>query len=84
MSILLELTPELEGWLKAHVATGDFASIEEAARRLIAERIAERAAEEQSAGRQALLVDELSDAELAAIAATEMHPRHGHLDNELR
>lgn len=84
MSILLELTPELEGWLKAHVATGDFASIEEAARRLIAERIAQRAAEEQGAGRQALWVDELSDAELAAIAVTEMHPRHSDLDNELR
>jgi antitoxin ParD1/3/4 len=42
----ITLTPEQETWLKAHVATGDFASIEEAVRRLIDERIAERAAEE--------------------------------------
>ena len=42
----ITLTPEQETWLKAHVATGDFASIEEAARQLIDERIAERAAEE--------------------------------------
>ncbi len=44
MSIVL--TREQEAWLKAHVERGDFASIEEAARQLIDERIAERAAEE--------------------------------------
>lgn len=42
----ITLTPQQEAWLKAHVASGDFASIEEAARQLIDERIAERAAEE--------------------------------------
>jgi antitoxin ParD1/3/4 len=42
----ITLTPEQESWLQAHVASGDFASIEEAARQLIDERIAERAAEE--------------------------------------
>jgi antitoxin ParD1/3/4 len=42
MSITLTLTPEQEAWLHAHVATGDFASVEEAARQLIEERIAER------------------------------------------
>jgi antitoxin ParD1/3/4 len=42
----ITLTPEQEAWLGAHVASGDFASIEEAARQLIDERIAERAVEE--------------------------------------
>jgi antitoxin ParD1/3/4 len=40
------LTSEQEAWLKAHVERGDFTSIEEAARQLIDERIAERVAEE--------------------------------------
>jgi antitoxin ParD1/3/4 len=39
----ITLTPEQEAWIKAHVATGDFASIEEAARQLIDDRIAELA-----------------------------------------
>jgi antitoxin ParD1/3/4 len=42
----ITLTPEQEAWCKAHVARGDFASVEAAARQLIDERIAERAAEE--------------------------------------
>ena len=42
----ITLTPEQEAWLKAHVAAGEFASLEEAARRLIDERIAEIAAAE--------------------------------------
>jgi antitoxin ParD1/3/4 len=40
----ITLTPDQEAWLCAHVATGDFASVEEAARQLIDERIAEIAA----------------------------------------
>jgi antitoxin ParD1/3/4 len=44
--MLITLTPDQEAWLQAHVARGDFASVEEAARRLIDERIAERAAED--------------------------------------
>ena len=43
----ISLTPEQQAWLHAHVARGDFASVEEAARQLIDERIAERAIEEQ-------------------------------------
>ncbi len=39
--MLIALTPEQEAWIKAHVATGDFASIEDAARQLIDDRIAE-------------------------------------------
>jgi antitoxin ParD1/3/4 len=45
-SMAITLTPEQEAWCKTHVATGDFASVEEAARQLIDERIAERATEE--------------------------------------
>jgi antitoxin ParD1/3/4 len=41
----ISLTPEQEAWLGAHVARGEFPSIEDAARQLIDERIAERAAE---------------------------------------
>jgi antitoxin ParD1/3/4 len=42
----ITLKPDQEAWLKTRVANGDFASIEEAARQLIDERIAERVAEE--------------------------------------
>jgi antitoxin ParD1/3/4 len=42
----ITLKPDQEAWFKTRVASGDFASIEEAARLLIDERIAERAAEE--------------------------------------
>lgn len=37
----ITLTPEQETWIKAHVAVGDFASVEDAARQLIDDRIAE-------------------------------------------
>ena len=39
----ITLTPEQETWIKAHVASGDFASVEEAARESIDDRIAELA-----------------------------------------
>ncbi len=42
----ISLTPEQQAWLHAHVARGDFSSVEEAVRQLLDERIAERAAEE--------------------------------------
>jgi antitoxin ParD1/3/4 len=42
----ITLTPEQQALLSNYVARGDFPSIEEAARQLIDERIAERAAEE--------------------------------------
>ncbi len=44
--MMISLTPEQQAWLDAHVSRGDFASIEDAARQLIDERIAERAIEE--------------------------------------
>jgi antitoxin ParD1/3/4 len=42
----ITLKPDQEAWLKTRVASGDFASIEAAARQLIDERIAERVLEE--------------------------------------
>jgi antitoxin ParD1/3/4 len=45
--MVISLTPEQQAWLDAHVARGDFASVEDAPRQLIDERLAERAAEEK-------------------------------------
>jgi antitoxin ParD1/3/4 len=44
--MVITLTPEQEAWCKTRVANGDFASVEQAARQLIDERIAGRAVEE--------------------------------------
>lgn len=38
----ITLTPEQRDWIEGHVASGEFASVENAARRLLDERIAER------------------------------------------
>jgi antitoxin ParD1/3/4 len=63
------LTAEQQVWLEAYVACGDFPSIEDAARQLLDERLAERAAEEE---------DDLSwakpyvDEALAAVARGEV------------
>jgi antitoxin ParD1/3/4 len=46
LRMTISLTPEQQAWIAAHVARGDFASVEDAARQLIDERIAERAVEE--------------------------------------
>jgi antitoxin ParD1/3/4 len=54
----ITLTPEQEAWLQSHVASGAFASIEEAARQLIDERIAERELEEDDLAWVKPLVDE--------------------------
>jgi len=45
-NMAITLTHEQETWLQAHVARGDFPSIEEAARQLIDECIAEHELEE--------------------------------------
>ena len=45
-AVAITLTPEQQALLSNYVARGDFPSIEEAARQLIDERIAERAVEE--------------------------------------
>jgi antitoxin ParD1/3/4 len=42
----ITLTPKQQEWIAAHVARGDFPSIEEAVRQLIDERIAERELDE--------------------------------------
>ena len=42
----ITLTPEQQARLEAYVARGDFASVEDAARQLIEERLNERAIEE--------------------------------------
>jgi len=81
--MLISLTLKQEAWLKARVAAGGVASIEEAARRVIDERIAEERRRAAGNWREVLLVGELSDADLAEIAATRMDPRHNHLNDEL-
>ncbi len=42
----ITLTPEQLAWLNSYVERGEFASIEDAARQLLDERLVERAAEE--------------------------------------
>jgi len=42
----ISLTSEQQAWIAAHVERGEFASVDEAARQLIDERIAERTIEE--------------------------------------
>ena len=44
----ITLTPEQQARLEAYVARGDFPSVEDAARQLIEERLAERAIEEEN------------------------------------
>lgn len=41
MGMTITLKPEQEAWILAHVANGDFVSIEDAARQFIDDRIAE-------------------------------------------
>jgi antitoxin ParD1/3/4 len=56
--MLIALTPEQQAWLEARVASGHFSSIEEAARRLLDECIAERELEDGDLGWAKPLVDE--------------------------
>lgn len=42
----ITLTPDQQAWLNAHVASGEFPSVEDGARQLIVERIAERSIED--------------------------------------
>lgn len=68
----ITLKPEPEAWLKARVESGDFASIEEAARELIDERIADLEFESDDLSWAKPLVDE-------GIAALERGERRVHL-----
>ena len=64
----ITLTPEQETWIKAHVATGHFASVEEAARQLIDDRIAELAREADGEHDDMAWAKPLVDEARAAIA----------------
>jgi antitoxin ParD1/3/4 len=64
----ITLTPEQETWIKAHVATGDFASVEEAAHQLIDDRIAELANDEGDEQDDMAWAKPLVDEARAAIA----------------
>ena len=54
----ISLTPEQLAWINAHVARGDFPSVEDAVRQLIDERIAERLIEDDDLSCAKPLVDE--------------------------
>lgn len=70
----ITLTPDQEAWLKAHVATGDFPSIEEAARQLIDERIVERELEKDDLAWAKPLVEEgLAAVERGEFISLEEH-----------
>ena len=70
----ITLTPDQEAWLQAHVATGDFPSIEEAARQLIDERIVERELEKDDLVWAKPLVEEgLSALERGEFISLEEH-----------
>jgi antitoxin ParD1/3/4 len=73
--MIISLTPEQQAWLNAHVARGDFSSVEEAVRQLIDERIAERAAEESD---DLAWAKPLVDEALAAAARGEVISREEH------
>ena len=73
--MIISLTPEQQEWLTTHVARGDFASMEEAVRQLIDERIAERAAEESD---DMAWAKPLVDAALTAVTRGEFISREDH------
>ena len=61
----ISLTPDQQAWLASHVERGEFASIDEAARQLIDERIAERMIAEDDLAWAKPLVEE-ARADIAA------------------
>jgi antitoxin ParD1/3/4 len=70
----ITLTPEQLAWIDAHVAQGDFPSVEAAARQLIDERIAERAIEDDDLAWAKPLVDEaLAQVERGEVMTLEEH-----------
>lgn len=70
----ISLTIEQQVWLEARVKRGEFASVDEAARQLIDERIAERAIEEDDLAWAKPYVDEA----LAAVARGDVINRDEH------
>jgi antitoxin ParD1/3/4 len=71
----ISLTPDQQAWLNAHVARGEFSSVEEAVRQLLDERIAERSAEEND---DLSWAKPLVDEALAAAARGEVISREEH------
>jgi antitoxin ParD1/3/4 len=70
----ITLTAEQLAWINAHVAEGDFPSVEAAARQLIDERIAERSVEDDDFAWAKPLVDEaLAEIERGEIVTLEEH-----------
>jgi len=63
----ITLHPDQEAWLKTRVASGDFASVDAAARQLLGERIAELAKSEDSASEDMAWVQPYLDEGLAAL-----------------
>jgi antitoxin ParD1/3/4 len=74
--MMIFLTPEQQAWLGAHVARGDFLSVEDAARQLIDERIAERSAAVDNLAWVKPFVDEA----LEAVSRGEVISRADHQD----
>jgi antitoxin ParD1/3/4 len=71
----ITLHPDQEAKLKTRVATGDFASVEEAARRLIDEALVERALEENDdmAWAKPYVDEALAEVERGEVITLEEH-----------
>ena len=69
--MIVSLTPQQQAWLTALVARGDFASIEDAVRQLLDERIAEESDD-------MVWAKPLVDEALAAVARGEVISREEH------
>jgi antitoxin ParD1/3/4 len=69
----ITLTPEQLAWLDAEVARGHFQSIEEAARQLIDQGIAERMAEDDLAWAKPLVDEALADVARGDVITLEEH-----------
>ena len=73
----ITLHPEQEAWLKTRVKSGDFASVEEAARQLIDDRIAELELEGDDLAWAKPYVDEaLAAVERGEYVTLEEHKAH--------
>ena len=72
--MMIDLTQEQLAWISAHVAQGEFASIEDAARELIDQRIAELAIQEADLAWAKPLVDEaVAEADRGEVLTLEAH-----------
>ncbi len=71
----ITLDPDQEAWLRTRVAKGDFASVEDAARQLLAERIAELALEENDdmAWAKPYVDEALAEVERGDVISLEEH-----------